>query len=719
MAGGNFNKFRKTSGYPYRKGTYTKSSSLGKRSSGNLKAAFEQRDQSEVVLNCNNTVSCRIPKRVDGGFEKDFNVAAVNVFDALYHSEFFGNYAPMYDQVKIDKVKAKITSLQYPTTPGTTNNNLSVVTAIDRNGLDGNQLVERISNEQVCIGTSIGKAISTYSSALTKNLSYGSTFEIIRYITPFTVQEKGQYISTDSLKQWYRNYSVNGEIGSNRYVICDQNTKANDRYYKNCVSNNPCYLEKDAALPFKPTFLIGAIGLDALNGDCIFNVELDVCCTFRGLRKSQTIVGDEGENVLELYITPEQMDMILEPGSGGTTTKVVQGVPYEVLDIEVDDTMESAGPSTESTPKGRGFADFYNAINEKQKEFFTKLKLYLPHGKEVTPIEVGKIVVKAYNDLGQEVQAFSKEVILNTFNDWVKPTIFKQYNGVVNNVAQSIKEFYGYYLESNQYVVVLQKVYNSLTKQHEIRVHQILNDTAEPQIVLIDEKDNDREITLDGIIGFLGKVSTGITIIVTGCKIVKEIIDFFKDGENPGYQVTESEKVVFSVPEIRLSDVNVSSVDEEVADSEREICDINGKIIKGGNARKVYCRDGYEFILKTAVFIRKTLGTGLPISYYDLATKVINFFTTSLVDNEVAANPDIQVIDSTDTESETGNGDNTNTDPESNTGENNNDNSGAESGTNTNDNTGGTDDTNENMDVDDENGDDSNAQNIENAINSP
>jgi len=109
----------------------------------------------------------------------------------------------------------------------------------------------------------------------------------------------------------------------------------------------------------------------------------------------------------------------------------------------------------------------------------------------------------------------------------------------------------------------------------------------------------------------------------------------------------------------------------------------------------------------------------LPISYYDLATKVINFFTTSLVDNEVAANPDIQVIDSTDTESETGNGDNTNTDPESNTGENNNDNSGAESGTNTNDNTGGTDDTNENMDVDDENGDDSNAQNIENAINTP
>jgi len=297
MAGGNFNKFRKTSGYPYRKGTYIKSSSLGKRSSGNLKAAFEQRDQSEVVLNCNNTVSCRIPKRVDGGFEKDFNVAAVNVFDALYHSEFFGNYAPMYDQVKIDKVKAKITSLQYPTTPGTTNNNLSVVTAIDRNGLDGNQLVERISNEQVCIGTSIGKAISTYSSALTKNLSYGSTFEIIRYITPFTVQEKGQYISTDSLKQWYRNYSVNGEIGSNRYVICDQNTKANDRYYKNCVSNNPCYLEKDAALPFKPTFLIGAIGLDALNGDCIFNVELDVCCTFRGLRKSQTIDSDNPTNI--------------------------------------------------------------------------------------------------------------------------------------------------------------------------------------------------------------------------------------------------------------------------------------------------------------------------------------------------------------------------------------------------------------------------------------
>lgn len=292
MAGGNFNKFRKTSNYPYRKGTFTKSS-LGKRSSGNLKAAFEQRDQSEVVLNCNNQVSCRIPKRTGNIFEKDFNVAAVNVFDALYHSEFFGNYAPMYDQVKIDKVKAKITSLQYPTVNANSGNssNLSVVTAIDRNGLDSLQITDDVVNGgKVTRGTSIGKSISTYSSALTKNLSYGATFEIIRYITPFTVQEKGQYISTDSLKQWYSAYSVNdSDIGSNRYVICNEGDTDNSRFYKNCVSDNPCYLEKNAALPFKPTFLIGVIGLDNVGGDCIFNVELDVCCTFRGLRKSQTM----------------------------------------------------------------------------------------------------------------------------------------------------------------------------------------------------------------------------------------------------------------------------------------------------------------------------------------------------------------------------------------------------------------------------------------------
>lgn len=284
MAGG-YTKYRKTGGYPYKKGTW-KGNTVSKRSSGNIKAAFEQRDQCEVVLNCNNVINCNFGTKDN---KTDYTVSALNVFDALYHSQFYSNYAPMYDQVRIDKVKAKITSLQYPQKAqgvDGVHNNISVVTAFDRNGLDSTQLVGfKQEADDWTQGTAIGKNISTYSSALTKNLSFGSTFEVVRYITPFTVQEKSQYISTDSLKQWYRKY----DESTNKYCICPSTENENNRLFQNAVSRNPCYLERNEAIPFKPTYLIGVIGLDALSGNCIFNVEMDVCCTFRGLRKSQTM----------------------------------------------------------------------------------------------------------------------------------------------------------------------------------------------------------------------------------------------------------------------------------------------------------------------------------------------------------------------------------------------------------------------------------------------
>ena len=216
---GRYSKYRKTTGYPYRKGGYK--STISKRSSGNIKAAFEQRDQTEVVLNCNNVISCNFGNTdVYGNTEGDLcRVSAINVFDALCHSQFFGNYAPMYDQLRIDKVKAKITSLQYPSESGQGyQNNISVVTAFDRNGLDEGQFKEFqfTDNNQTsaCIGTTIGKDISTYSSALTKNLNFGSTFEVIRYISPMNVQEKSQFVATDSLKYWYSKYDER----NNKYV---------------------------------------------------------------------------------------------------------------------------------------------------------------------------------------------------------------------------------------------------------------------------------------------------------------------------------------------------------------------------------------------------------------------------------------------------------------------------------------------------------------------
>lgn len=285
----NYNKYRRTSNYPYRRGTTGyKSNTISKRANNNIKAAFEQRDQAEVVLNCNNILSCQLQTAESNG---NWAVGALNVFDALIHSEFFGNYAPMYDQVRIDKVKAKFTSLQYPQQSRDNSNfNFSIVTAFDRNGLDEGQILSArpaFNGVDIAYGTSIGKNIATYSSALTKNLTFGNAFDIVRYISPSSMQEKSQFIATDSLKQWYQKYDyVNNQYNAGPSA---EGTPGQNAFTKNAVAKNPCYLEKCEAIPFKPTYLIGVIGLSALEGNVVFNVELDVCCTFRGLRKSLTM----------------------------------------------------------------------------------------------------------------------------------------------------------------------------------------------------------------------------------------------------------------------------------------------------------------------------------------------------------------------------------------------------------------------------------------------
>jgi len=85
-----------------------------------LKQLLNKKDQIEVVLNCKTIVSTLVNSNlVSTGtgsvVESDkYKIGAINVWDSLLHSEFFNNYAPMYDQVKIDKIKAKFTSLQYP-----------------------------------------------------------------------------------------------------------------------------------------------------------------------------------------------------------------------------------------------------------------------------------------------------------------------------------------------------------------------------------------------------------------------------------------------------------------------------------------------------------------------------------------------------------------------------------------------------------------------------
>lgn len=263
---GRYTRYRRTNNYPYRRGVSRNRTTVNGRANANIRNAFQQKDKTEVVINAKQVISCKVNERS----------GVLNVFDALLHSEFFNNYAPMYDQVKLDKVKAKFSALSWPAQNG--GNNFTVYTAFDRNGLDEGQI--NINQAKTEISSNIRDEVITYSSALSKNLNQGAPFEIIRYISPSSMQEKGQYVATDSLRAWY----TQNDIANCRYI-----NEAGHDNINNVDSKNPCYIEKNESVPFKPTYLVGCQGDIETGSICKFNVELDICVTFRGLRKSRTM----------------------------------------------------------------------------------------------------------------------------------------------------------------------------------------------------------------------------------------------------------------------------------------------------------------------------------------------------------------------------------------------------------------------------------------------
>lgn len=173
------------------------------------------------------------------------NAVAINHWDSLRQSTYFSNYSPMYDQMKLDKIRIKVTGSQAGTAQ-TSNWSPSVVLAFDRNGLStGQQLSSAV--------------VSTYSSAQLKQWSSGTSFVMYQTIYPSTIMEKGQYIPTDSLQD---------------------PTSVTD-------SSNPCYNYADSSLPFKPITLL-AVDMGAnLSADntFAFTIEYEYTVTFRGMRK--------------------------------------------------------------------------------------------------------------------------------------------------------------------------------------------------------------------------------------------------------------------------------------------------------------------------------------------------------------------------------------------------------------------------------------------------
>ena len=318
--------------------------SSSKRASGNMRAAKQQSDQSTFTINIPSEVTCFL--RDDLTLQKETGVYAMNIFEQLRKSDFYQNYANMYDEFKIDKVKVKLLPSSWAANAGSIASlykNLTVYTAWDRTGLDQNQILFNIDNANqitkvndldYILGNenggglfcTVGSDITSYSSAESRAVNPNSNTSIVRWLSPKTIQEKSQWLNCADLKKWYESYdSIQGRyygipisnvVGKNAgedisgvKLLFDNAGSVvpfggvMDQYQSTINSKNPCSLWEDTGIKFKPTLLIGVFPKDnnvvnlGTNEDprnipansMTFNVETEVVCTFRGLRKSRVV----------------------------------------------------------------------------------------------------------------------------------------------------------------------------------------------------------------------------------------------------------------------------------------------------------------------------------------------------------------------------------------------------------------------------------------------
>lgn len=312
----------------YRRSGYSRSSAYN-RSRGQYRAAKQQADNANVVLNIPSRISC-FNKLVNFGTQENPRIKSIgtyglNIYDLLRKSEYYQSYASMYDEFKIDNIKVKLIPTTYNITQqgNNTYQSLTVYTAWDRTGLSAEQMelkTDSTTNDADFIGNNeqgnadglyitVGDQITTYSSAESRQVSPGTNSSITRWLKPKTIAEKSSWLSTSVINAWSsawdpvygRYYGIpvtdpdNIEIG--KLQVAGSNVfNITAASWTPMNKENPCFFQESPNLKFKPTLLVGvypSLTVEEVSQNYTnqigFNLEAEVQVSFRGLRKAAIV----------------------------------------------------------------------------------------------------------------------------------------------------------------------------------------------------------------------------------------------------------------------------------------------------------------------------------------------------------------------------------------------------------------------------------------------
>lgn len=307
----------------YRRGGFGRSG-LVRRARGNLKAATQQNDTSDVVINliksvyvgCDAFSMVTAPEEVEVPGEGEnmgrtywkiaaqdlenlisSGVVALNIYDLLRASTFYSSYANMYDQFRITSIKVKLTPVSWQSHNqsgvGNPNNDVdngfiypqafTVVTAWDRTGLDHVQFetVSRDSgsagvlNVKVVSGTALSDVLPEYDNQQSAVEKFGELSDLqgFKYcsigdnITSYS-SAKTQQLVAGATFNCTRYLYPSSQQEKGFYVSTSEikdEQLINEQDYASEPSDKYDELKANNVYsnpncPFKPTFLIGILG---------------------------------------------------------------------------------------------------------------------------------------------------------------------------------------------------------------------------------------------------------------------------------------------------------------------------------------------------------------------------------------------------------------------------------------------------------------------------
>ena len=276
-------KKRKYNSYRYGK------SSLKSRTYGQYKSAKKGNDTLSFVVNSNQVFSAMYDPDTNTG------TACVNVWEVLANNSNFAALASMYDQVRLDGVRVKLSVTDAKTTVNQINEikNITIYTAWDKTGLSNDQYnIQYVDDKAISYNIKIGRNIVNASDQRKSQLNSFQRWNSFLSNYPSLLAEKSQYIATADIERTVK--SVNSDSGLHYFTD-------NYRYagVNTVESNNPCLVFESSSIKYKPCLIVGVFSNSVdLNGNItqygktqpvIFNGEFSMSLTFKNLKAARYV----------------------------------------------------------------------------------------------------------------------------------------------------------------------------------------------------------------------------------------------------------------------------------------------------------------------------------------------------------------------------------------------------------------------------------------------